>query len=208
MIPAKAGIFAFDDPDFQSTSSPLWGGIKGGGGLTRISGLASPLPSDARRWRAKLCLPSPQGGGWRRWSGQMGHYPQRRKSPLDPRQGFMVYPRHWTGLAALPSRRDGRIAQRESTSLTSRGSQVRSLLRPPSLQDFRQWRREYSSAGEHSLHTRRVTSSILVTPTIHLIFDPGRPANGQVLRFRCSRAHARSAPVLGHARFRLAPARS
>ena len=38
--------------------------------------------------------------------------------PLDPRQRFMVYPRHWNGFGP-PARRDGRIAQRESTTLTS-----------------------------------------------------------------------------------------
>jgi hypothetical protein len=30
---------------FQSTPSPLWGGIKGGGCLALISGLSHPLPS-------------------------------------------------------------------------------------------------------------------------------------------------------------------
>uniref|UniRef100_B0SVF6 Uncharacterized protein n=1 Tax=Caulobacter sp. (strain K31) TaxID=366602 RepID=B0SVF6_CAUSK len=36
-------------------------------------------------------------------------------------------------LKALPGRFGGRVAQRESTSLTSRGSQVQSLSRPPFL---------------------------------------------------------------------------
>ena len=110
--------------------------------------------------------------------------------PLDPRQHFMVYPRHWNGFGlSSPERWAYSSAGEHYVDIVGVTSSI--LVTPtisphasrfPGLGDFRAsgWTRSakrvrvraqtmgrvHSSAGEHYLHTVGVTGSIPVAPTI------------------------------------------
>ena len=104
-----------------------WRGFGLGGSLHREVHLAPNHHSRAQLSRALAPAPCARGVACTIWCGRTP--PRRALAGLSSAKGRAKGP---PPARLAGSRTDGRIAQRESTSLTRRGSQVQSLLRPPS----------------------------------------------------------------------------
>ena len=128
--------------------------------------------------------------------------------PLDPRQHFMVYPRHWNGFGlSSPERWAYSSAGEHYVDIVGVTS---SILVTPTISFRPPSRRSGSIAQRESIRFTREGSqvqSLLLPPFPSFSIRDGLQT-GKTCASGAHVPNARCAPVLGYARFRLAPNRN